>query len=89
MKPYDLTTYDGRKSFYHTREWKDLRKYKLSLNPLCERCLSKGIIRKAVDIHHIQDISSHPHLALSYTNLQALCKPCHSSLPSNHGCPPA
>lgn len=67
----------------NSKRWKELRVAYLQANPLCERCKAEGYIRAAVDVHHRQPISqSHTdaemeRLCYSWTNLQALCIPCH------------
>ena len=77
MKDVDYESKDGRGYFYGTKEWKTLRRYKLFLNPLCEHCKEKDIIKYAVDVDHIIDIQKDPTLRLDIINLQSLCKECH------------
>lgn len=77
MKDVDFKTTGGRGYFYGTKEWKTLRRYKLSLNPLCEHCKKEDIIKYAIDVDHIIDIQDDPSKRLDITNLQSLCKECH------------
>lgn len=70
--------YATMNSFYTSPAWRRLRRYKLSMFPLCERCLDRGLTVPAIDVHHIQEIDVRPELALDYNNLESLCKTCHS-----------
>lgn len=57
--------------------------------PLCEVCLSKGIVTPAEDVHHdksfITDAGVNYSLAYSIDNLISLCKKCHSEIHSKEG----
>lgn len=65
--------------FYQSKEWKSLRLYKLCQTPYCERCLrDKNKYITATDVHHIKEVKPYPLLALEYSNLESLCKSCHS-----------
>ena len=72
-----------RAKLYGTKKWLKLRKTYLMEHPLCEKCLAKGKVVPAEDIHHIKspfnydDMSVNWNLGLDYNNLQALCKECH------------
>lgn len=47
--------YNGsRDPYYQSKEWKKLRAYKLSLNPLCEDCEEQGITTPGHTVDHIQ-----------------------------------
>jgi 5-methylcytosine-specific restriction protein A len=51
-------------------------------NPLCEKCLQKGIITPAADIHHIDSFMNYEGLkrketAFNIDNLESICKECH------------
>ena len=68
---------------YDSKAWKDTRKADTkSVGGLCERCMAKGIVRPAEIVHHkipltadnIKDLD----IALSWKNLQALCRECHA-----------
>lgn len=74
---------DFAESFYKSRAWQHARKgYLKSVGGLCERCLKRGIYRPAVIVHHKDYISpeniNNPEVALSYGNLEALCRECHA-----------
>jgi len=68
---------------YNTTTWKTLRLEKLKKDPLCERCLKKGVIRSARDVHHKKPISTgktkaeKQALGFSLVNLESICTPCH------------
>ena len=77
-----------RQKVYQSAKWKKLRQAKLMANPLCEVCLANGIIKPAIDVHHIDSFMNYTgnkrlQLAYDYANLQSLCKECHSNL-HNH-----
>lgn len=67
----------------HTTKWLQLRKAKLSTNPLCEYCQAEGRIEAATEVHHVRPVEE----AITYAdkrqrmydinNLQALCHDCH------------
>lgn len=67
---------------YNTTRWKNLRKWKLMTNPLCECCL-KALTE---EVHHIQPISTgetqeeREQLAYNPSNLIGLCKECHDEI---------
>lgn len=72
-----------RQKIYQSAKWKQLRQAKLMANPLCERCLAKGIIKSAVDIHHKDSFMNYIgnmrlDKAYDFNNLESLCKECHS-----------
>jgi 5-methylcytosine-specific restriction endonuclease McrA len=72
--------------FYDSPAWRALRREKLTLCPLCEICKAEGRITVATEVHHLKERRDHPELALSMSNLQSLCKSCHSRLsPSTFG----
>lgn len=76
----------NNKYVYNTRTWRLLRITYLSNNPLCSRCLAKGKIKSAVEVHHIIPISSTDNiqekkaLGFNYKNLKSLCKECHKEI---------
>lgn len=41
-----------RQLIYNTPEWKKLSKAFKMANPLCQRCLTNGVIKEAKHIHH-------------------------------------
>ena len=75
---------EDRQKIYQSAKWKKLREAKLMADPLCQRCLAKGIIKPSVDIHHIDSFMNYTgnmrlQKAYDYNNLESLCKECHSS----------
>jgi 5-methylcytosine-specific restriction protein A len=59
----------------NSRTWRAIRFEVLSTEPLCQSCMSRGITTAANEVDHI-DGDSHNNAA---SNLQSLCKPCHSA----------
>jgi len=80
--PIRLDTPEGRQKFYQSREWKLIRRLKLTEHPFCEICWNNGEKTRAEDVHHIVDIEDDPTKCLTYNNLQSLCKSCHSKITS-------
>lgn len=69
------------KNFYNTPEWKQLRNQKWKdANGLCERCLSKGIVREGKEVHHIIPLDQDWDKRLDYDNLILLCSDCHNEV---------
>lgn len=70
-----------RNEIYNTRTWRNLRELKLQQSPLCERCLKRGIINNATQVHHVEsfmvDSGDKIELAFNINNLQSLCVKCH------------
>ena len=66
--------------------WKTLRMLYLQRYPLCERCLREGRVRSAIDVHHktpvetARTLSEMEALCYRWTNLEALCIPCHQEV---------
>jgi len=60
--------------------WRRCRLAYIKAHPLCELCREAGRIEPAQDVHHKVDRSERPDLAYDESNLQALCKPCHSRI---------
>ncbi len=67
----------NKNAFYVLRPWRNLRAYKLTINPFCERC-PPDLLTIATEVHHIKEVKTHPELSLELDNLESLCKPCHS-----------
>ena len=58
--------------------WQKLRLIKLSNNPLCEVCERVGRITEAEEVDHILPRIERPDLTFVYSNLQSVCKDCHT-----------
>lgn len=82
------------KHFYDSAAWKHKRLQILTRDRYecqdCRKRLSAAVaageilngkdrmIRRAEEVHHIQELKEHPELALSDDNLVSLCIPCHN-----------
>lgn len=69
--------------FYKTAAWASCRNaYAKSKGGLCERCLSRGIYKAGVIVHHkihlTPDTIKDPNVSLNWNNLQLLCRDCHA-----------
>lgn len=80
-KPDPKKTY--YQSIYQDRRWKEIVNIKKHSDPLCERCLLKGVVRQMESVHHRipfmtgQTPEEIEHLAFSLNNAESLCNPCH------------
>lgn len=84
-KPIRKINVEDRQKIYQSAKWQKLRIAKLQQNPLCEICLSKGVINEAIDVHHKDSFLNYDGLerlykAFDFSNLQSVCKQCHASL---------
>jgi 5-methylcytosine-specific restriction protein A len=79
IKLENLNIEYNRHLFYLSPEWRNLRELKLSMNPICERCIKIDRITPAKEVHHKIDITEDPFKALDINNLESLCKRCHST----------
>lgn len=78
-KPFE----NAKRSFdYGTTTWQAVRAMKRRLNPLCELCQARGIIKEASLVDHILSVSNggEPY---EMSNLQCLCRECHSKKTAN------
>jgi 5-methylcytosine-specific restriction endonuclease McrA len=66
------------------RKWRKLRARKLDDEPRCERCLPKGRVTVATEVHHVVPISRGGE-KYDYDNLQSVCGPCQDQA---HGAKP-
>ena len=83
-----------KNEIYQSREWRELRAWKLRTQPLCEKCLADGRaagvaggwIRSAHCVHHITPIETAAtmeemrRLAFNPANLMSLCDECHHKI---------
>ena len=70
--------------FYKSWAWKRCRdSYLTSVGNLCERCLAKGLIVPADQVHHKIRLTpeniNDPTISLNHDNLEALCMDCHQA----------
>ena len=65
-------------SFYHSKQWKNIRKDKLLRDPLCERCLSgdREVVTIANTVHHKDGNRDNNELS----NLESICASCHNQI---------
>lgn len=76
MKPYAV-------AFYKSAAWKACRAaYMSKVGGLCEDCLAVGRYTPAEIVHHVDPITpdniNDPAITLSFANLRAVCRECHS-----------
>lgn len=69
----------ARDRFYSTQDWARLRSRFIHRNPLCCKCLDRGIVRAADVVDHIIEIKDDPTRRLDDQNLQPLCHRCHNA----------
>lgn len=76
-----------RQEAYQNTAWRKMRDTYLVSHPICERCLEKGKVTPATDIHHKRSPFKKGEinwtLLLDYDNLMSLCKECHGELHAN------
>ena len=73
--------------FYTSREWRRTRaEFLKARGGICEECWARGIVEagskdQPLEVHHKEPLTdrtvSDPAVALSWDNLQLLCKKCH------------
>ena len=75
-----------RQKAYNDSRWKKIRNLYIKEHPLCEKCMEKGVVTPAQDIHHVKspfkDNEVNMNLLLNYNNLMALCRECHGDIHS-------
>ena len=76
-EPLNIHTREGRQKFYKRKLWLQVRARVLQEEPLCQQCLSLGILTPATDVDHLVDIDIRPDLVIKRSNLQSLCHKCH------------
>ena len=72
------------KRFYDSASWQKYRKYKLSINPLCEECQREGRTTLATLVHHKVPIMDGGEVLPLISELESLCLVCHNK---RHGPP--
>lgn len=73
------------RAFYDSVAWKKCREaYATKVHHLCERCLSRGILKPGEIVHHVIELTpeniNDPNITLSFSNLQMVCRDCHAEL---------
>lgn len=71
------------KKFYSSGAWRAVEvQYARDHHYLCENCLRKGIYRAGEIVHHKIELDpvniNNPEIALSFDNLELLCRECHA-----------
>ena len=74
---------DFAASFYKSKAWQQCRAaYAKSVGGLCEQCLKAGLVKPGEIVHHkvhlTPDSINDPTVALSWDNLELLCRTCHA-----------
>lgn len=65
-------------SAYQSKFWRVLRVTQLSRQPLCQCCLTKGIVTQAEHVDHVFPWARIGHTAFKRNIFQSLCQSCHS-----------
>lgn len=63
--------------------WRKIRGAYVAQHPLCEDCLEAGRYTPVQEVHHILPLSREG--THDFSNLLALCKPCHSRISALDG----
>lgn len=63
----------------NSRRWKRVRAIVIASSPLCADPFGEHESQtvRAIDVHHIKPLASHPELAFALDNLMPLCRACH------------
>ena len=73
-----------RRKTYSNTTWRKLRDTFMKEHPICERCLAKGKITPATDVHHMKSPFRNGEvnysLLLDDKNLMSLCRECHGQI---------
>lgn len=77
------------KAFYSSKRWQQCRnEYAKQARHLCERCLLRGVIKPGEIVHHKIELTpdniNNPDIALSFDNLELVCRECHAELHDEH-----
>ena len=79
---YDATRGNSGERGYDA-VWQRARRRKLNQDPLCEACEAKGLVVRAVLVHHIKPIAEGGE-RLAMSNLMSLCTACHEEIHGPH-----
>jgi len=71
--------------FYNTKWWRKVRVVILSKKPICVSCEAIGRTTRATDVDHIVPHRGKWAIFRDYSNLQPLCKACHSKKTATEG----
>lgn len=64
---------------YQTARWSKMRAKYLSMQPLCQSCLKRGVVSPATDIDHVFPWRPLGKEAFHANYFQCLCHECHAS----------
>ena len=78
------------RKFYSSKAWQTCRnEYAKQAHYLCEECLKHGIYRPGEIVHHKIELDpiniERPEIALSFNNLELLCRDCHAKMHEQSG----
>jgi 5-methylcytosine-specific restriction protein A len=65
---------------YKQEKWRRLSIYYRRLHPLCKQCELEGRVTASRMVDHIKPTKTHPDLFFDWSNLRALCNPCHNRI---------
>ena len=82
-KPQQSRQFDNSE-FYHSTQWRSVRKYFIKQNPLCATCFRDGLTTEANVVDHIKPITLGGHKT-DLSNLQSLCNSCHNKKSAKEG----
>lgn len=71
---------DDSDSRYKAEKWRRLSIYYRRLHPLCVQCELQGRVTASQMVDHIKNTKQHPELFFEWSNLRALCNPCHNRI---------
>ncbi|KHE73162.1 HNH endonuclease [Halobacillus sp. BBL2006] len=84
----EYKTKEQKRKFYKSHAWQEVRQRVLIRdNYECQECKRQGKVytdyhdpnkHKRLDVDHIKEIYTHPHLALNEDNCETLCVRCHN-----------
>lgn len=62
----------------YDHRWRKIAAEVIAENPLCVKCLARGIYEPAKQVDHIIPHKGNDKLRLDKANCQPLCQPCHT-----------
>ena len=76
---------DASDDFYKQSKWRKLSVYYRKIHPLCVECKRQGRVTPSRMVDHIEPYKTAPELAYEWSNLRALCWPCHNRIGARVG----
>jgi 5-methylcytosine-specific restriction protein A len=80
QREYDAQRPPALVAFYHSREWRALRRQVFHEEPFCVLCQARGLVALTQQIDHILSVKTHWELRLVRSNCRGLCLSCHRSV---------